>query len=161
GTMSRAWRRGGGCCWTTWISWCTCFIRSCGTSTSSSGYGATPRSSRRAMLARRARKDRAYATAGGAAGADDGGGGSPRGAVLRAEQGPIPRLRLQNHPDRAFRGLLLPPGARRRARRRPHGRARLRSPVADPAPPVPGPQTDHPLRLTIGLPADERRGRPG
>src|SRR5947207_217041 len=37
--------KGGGCCSTTWTSWCTCSTLSCGSFTSSSACGATPRCS--------------------------------------------------------------------------------------------------------------------
>src|SRR5207248_800634 len=39
--------------------------------------------------------------------------------------------------------------------RRAHGRAVVRPPVPHPAPPVPGPEADHLVRLAVGFPADE------
>src|SRR5438105_8740304 len=55
--MWKGWRRGAGSCSTMWTSWCTCSTPSCASFTSSSGCGAMPRSSPRA-IPRAARKDR-------------------------------------------------------------------------------------------------------
>src|SRR6266498_1085215 len=57
--MWKGWRRDAGSCSTMWISWCTCFIPSCGSSTSSSACGATLRWLPRATQAVQARKDKA------------------------------------------------------------------------------------------------------
>src|SRR5213592_3748384 len=56
--MWKGWRRDAGSCSTMWISWCTCFIPSCGSSTSSSACGATLRWLPRATQAVQARKDK-------------------------------------------------------------------------------------------------------
>src|SRR6266704_1642329 len=77
---------------------------------------------------------------------------APRGvagsAVLRKEQSPVPGLRFQDHPDRALRGLLLSGRADGGLGRRAYGRAVVRPPVPHPAPPVPGPEADHLVRLS-------------
>src|SRR5205809_1167408 len=99
--MSRGSHRVGGCCWITWISWSTYFIRNCGSSTSSSACGAMHPCWRRAPRTA-GRKDDGHATHG----RDRGGARAVRRsaacrAVLRKEQGPVPGLRFQDHPDRA------------------------------------------------------------
>ena len=76
--------------------------------------------------------------------------------VLRAEQGPVHQLRFQGHPDRAFRRLLLRPRADGRAGRRPDGGALVRPALQGAEPRVPRAEADHPLRLALRLPADQR-----
>src|SRR2546425_3323275 len=154
---SRGCRRGGGCCSTTWISWYTCSTRSSGRFISSNGFGATPPWSPSATRDHKDGRDDAdppSVVAGGGAAARR--RGFPPGAVLRPEQGPVPHLRLQGHPDRALRGVLLRARARGGARRGAHGRARLCAAVAGAAPRVPGSQGDHPVRVALRFPADQR-----
>ena len=79
--------------------------------------------------------------------------------VLRAEQGPVQLVRLQGHPDRAFRRLLLRAGAGGRHGRRPDGGARLRPALQGAEPRVPRAEAHHPLRLALRFPADQRAGR--
>src|SRR5437763_7971163 len=55
--MWKDWPRDVGSCWTTWIAWSTCFIRSFGIFTSSSDCGATRPWLPRAMQVAQARKD--------------------------------------------------------------------------------------------------------
>src|SRR5436190_12992036 len=55
--MWKDWPRDVGSCWTTWISWSTCFIRNFGIFTSSSDCGATRPWLPRAMQVAQARKD--------------------------------------------------------------------------------------------------------
>src|SRR5438552_13364366 len=80
--MSRGSHRDDGYCWTTWISWCTFFIQSCASSTSSSACGATHPCSPRAPP-RVGRKDDVHAThRWGCGGARAVRRGAARGAVL-------------------------------------------------------------------------------
>src|SRR5437667_2736908 len=128
--MWKDWGRAGGCCSTTWISSSTCSILNCESSTSWSDSGETPRCSRQAPwgVARNHEPDAMDRGNGGGAGARL--RAARRGAVLRAEQGPIPHLRFSHHPDGALRHLLLPGRAGGRARRGPHCRALVRTPLA-------------------------------
>ena len=66
------------------------------------------------------------------------------------------QVRLQDHPDRAFRRVLLRARAGGRDGRRPHGGARLCPAVQGAEPRVPRAEADHPLRLARRLPADQR-----
>src|SRR5947199_10075995 len=156
--MWKGWRRGGGCCSTTWTSWCTCSTPSCASFTSSSGCGATPRCSPGAR-ATTGRKDDLHADGSGGGGGGARGRDPARGAVLRAEQGAVPELRLPDHPDRSLRGVLLSGRAGGRARRGPDGGTVVFAPVARPAPRVSGTQADHLVRLTVGLPTNQRHQR--
>src|SRR6184192_4918209 len=114
-----------------------------------------PRCSRRAHP-RADRKDDGHETHG----RDRGGAravrrGAARGAVLRAEQGAVPVLRLPHHPDRALRSLLLSGRAGGGTRRGAHRRALVRPAIAGAASPVPGPEAHHFLRVAVRLPADQ------
>src|SRR6266545_7404829 len=164
--MSRGCRRGGGCCWTTWTSWCTSFIPNCANSTSWSASGATRRCWRPSPgEARAGRKDdfhapyamdRRYRRSARAVRR-----GAARGTVFRPEQGAVPDLRLPHHSDGTLRDLLLSRRTRGRARRGADGGAVVRPAVAHPAPPVPGSEADHPVRVAVRLPADEHHRRHG
>src|SRR6266704_2060963 len=157
--MSRGSHRVDGCCWTTWTSWYTSFIRNCGSSTSSNVCGVMRPCSRRAHRTA-GRKDEPHAThwrdRGGARAVRR---GAARGAILRAEQSAVPGLRVPDHPDRALRDLLLSRRTNGGLGRRAYGRAVVRPPVAHPAPPVPGPEADHFVRVAVRLPADQHDQR--
>src|SRR2546426_2608213 len=105
--MSRGSHRVGGCCWITWISWSTSFTRNCGSSTSSSACGAMHPCWRRAPRTA-GRKDYGHSThgrdRGGALAVLSRAAGSP---VLPEEQGPVPGLRFQDHPERTLPVLLV------------------------------------------------------
>src|SRR6266480_4789402 len=154
--MSRGSHRVDGSYWTTWISWCTSFIRNCGSSTSSSACGAMPPCWRRAPRTA-ARKDDGHATDRRDRGGARAIGRSAARSAVRAEQGPVPSLRFPDHPNRALRALLLSGRAQGGVGRRADGRAVVCPPVPHPAPPVPGPEADHLVRVLIGLPADEHQ----
>ncbi len=97
-----------------------------------------------------------------------GGGRGPRhvpvGAVLREEQGPVRDLRLPGAPHRELRRLLLPLGAGRHPRRRPHGGALVLAALPHPRPPLREQAAAGAVRQPPRVPADghhRRRDRRG
>ena len=75
--------------------------------------------------------------------------------VVRAEQGPVPEVRLQDHEDPAFRHLFLSPGRVDGQNGRAHGRTLVLAPVPDVQPRAQGPPAPDPLREQPRVPADD------